>query len=170
MQIKTAEVQWWSVLGAPSIRVVLLRCTTGTLPLRAFLCTDSKTDAASILTGYARRWSIEVYFFEVKQFLGLCASRARLEWAVRRTAPCVGLLYGVLVMWFWEQSERGLQAVVPNRPWYGHKDAVSFEDILRTARVALGRDPLLAQVEALAPLRRVYRRAAAPFRAMRHAA
>ncbi|MBK6529562.1 MAG: hypothetical protein IPF99_08170 [Deltaproteobacteria bacterium] len=62
-------------------------------------------------------------------------------------------------MWFWEQSERGLQAVVPNRPWYGHKDAVSFEDILRTARVALGRDPLLAQVEALAPLRRVYRRA-----------
>ena len=169
-QIKTAEVQWWSVLGAPSIRVVLLRCTTGTLPLRAFLCTDSKTDAASVLTGYARRWSIEVYFFEVKQFLGLCASRARLEWAVRRTAPCVGLLYGVLVMWFWEQSERGLQAVVPNRPWYGHKDAVSFEDILRTARVALGRDPLLAQVEALAPLRRVYRRAAAPFRAMRHAA
>jgi hypothetical protein len=98
MHVKTAEVQWWSVLGAPSVRVVLLRCTTGTLPLRAFLCTDPAADAASILTGYACRWSIEVYFFEVKQFLGLCASRARLEWAVRRTAPCVGLLYGVLVL------------------------------------------------------------------------
>jgi hypothetical protein len=82
MQVKTAEVQWWSVLGAPSVRVVLLRCTTGTLPLRVFVCTAPKADAASILTGYADRWSMEVYFFEAKQFLGLCASRARLEWAV----------------------------------------------------------------------------------------
>ena len=93
-----------------------------------------------------------------------------MEWAVRRTAPCVGLLYGVLVMWFWEQSERGLQAVVPNRPWYGHKSAVSFEDILRTARAALGRESLLAQVEAITPLRRAHRHAAAPGRAMPRAA
>ena len=132
--------------------------------------TDTNADAAEILSGYARRWSIEVYFFEVKQFLGLCASRARLEWAVRRTAPCVGLLYGVLVMWFWEQSERGLEAVIPNRPWYGHKNAVSFEDILRTARAALGRESLLALVEAILPLRHAHRRVAAPVYAMSRAA
>jgi len=170
MQIKTEVVLWWHVLGAQPIRVVLLRCATGTVPLRVFLCTDVALDVPSILSGYARRWSVEVFYFEVKQFLGLCASRARLEWAVRRTAPCVGLLYGVLVMWFWEQSECGLRAVVPDRPWYGHKRNVSFEDSVRTARVALSGRTLLDQVEEVAPLRRAHRRTAAPTPALRRAA
>lgn len=170
MQIKTEVVQWWSVLGERSVRVVLLRCTTGAVSLRAFLCTDPELDVPSILSGYARRWAVEVLYFEGKQFLGLCASRARLEWAVRRTAPCVGLLYGVLVMWFWEQSERGLKAVVPNRPWYGHKENVSFEDIVRTARVVLGGRSLLDQVEEVAPLRRAHRRTTTPTPALRRAA
>lgn len=170
MQIKTEVVQWWSVLGAQPVRVVLVRCTTGALPLRAFLCTDPEVDVPWILSGYARRWAVEVFYFEVKQLLGLCASRARLEWAVRRTAPSVGLLYGVLVVWFWEQSERGMQAVIPNRPWYGHKEHVSFEDILRTARAALREGTLLAQVEEIAPLRRAHRRSIAPTSAPRIAA
>ncbi len=108
-----------------------------------------------------RRWSIEVYFFEVKQFLGFCAARVRVEWAVRRLAPCLGLLYGVLVVWFWDQSAHGLTAVLPSRPWYGHKTHVSFEDILRTVRAALGSRVLLDQVTEIAPLRRAHRRTTA---------
>lgn len=168
---KTRVAQWWRVLGAAPLRVVVLQCTTGTVALRAFVCTDPAFDATALLCAYARRWAIETYFFEVKQFLGLCASRARTELAVRRVAPCLGLLYGVLVVWFWDASARGLEAVIPARPWYGHKAAVSFEDILRTARAALAPRPLLAQVTELAPLRRAVRRGAvAPASRVRHAA
>jgi hypothetical protein len=158
---KTRVAQWWHVCGAAPLRGVVLQCTTGAVALRAFLCTDPACDATAVRCAYARRWAIETYFFEVKPFLGLCASRARTELAVRRFAPCVGLLYGVLVVWFWDATARGLEAVIPARPWYGHKAAVSFEDILRTARVALAPRPLRAQVTELAPLRRATRRGAA---------
>jgi hypothetical protein len=67
------------------------------------------------------------------------------------------LLYGVLVVWFWEQSSAGLQAVIPNRPWYGHKEHVSFEDIVRTVRAALAPGRLLGHVVEVAPLRRAHR-------------
>jgi hypothetical protein len=171
MAIKTQVAQWWHVLGAHPVRVVVLHCTTGTLGLRAFLCTDPALDVPTVLSGYARRWSIECFFFEGKQFLGLCASRAWTELAVRRVTPCLGLLYGVLVVWFWDQSARGLHAVIPNRPWYGHKEHVSFADILRTVRVALHAHPLLDLVTTIAPLRRAHRYGAhAPHRAARAAA
>jgi hypothetical protein len=154
---KTCVAQWWHVLGARSVRILVTQCTTGTIALRAFMCTDSAFDPTAVLIAYGRRWSIEVYFFEVKQFLGFCAARVRVEWAVRRLAPCLGLLYGVLVVWFWDQSAHGLTAVLPLRPWYGHKTHVSFEDILRTARAALGSRVLLDQVTEITPLRRAYR-------------
>jgi hypothetical protein len=149
---KTCLAQWWHVLGEQPVRVVMIRCANGAL--RTFLLTDVNASVEDLLARYARRWAIEVFFFEVKQLLGLGASRARTELAVRRMAPCVGLLYGVVVAWFWEQSERGLEAVVPLRPWYGHKTSVSFEDVLRTARTALGRRAVVEQTEEVAPLRR----------------
>jgi hypothetical protein len=157
---KTQVAQWWRVLGARPVRIVLLHCATGTVALRAFLCTDPERLPTTVLSGYARRWSIECFFFEGKQFLGLCASRAWTELAVRRLTPCLGLLYGVLVVWFWDQSAQGLQAVLPNRPWYGQKEHVSFQDILRTVRVALSTRPVLDQVTEVAPLRRAVRRRA----------
>lgn len=170
MSVKHREALWWHVLGARPIRVVILRCTTGTMSLRAFLCTDPRCEVPQVLTSYARRWSIELFFFEGKQLLGLCASRAWSEGAVRRLTPCVGLLYGVLVVWFWEQFERGLHAVLPPRPWYGHKSHVCFADILRTARAALGSRPLVEQINEFAPLRRAHRRTAERHNASRFTA
>jgi hypothetical protein len=76
---------------------------------------------------------------------------------VQRFAPCVGLRFGVLVVWFWTASTRGLEAVIPARPWFGHKSAVSFEDILRAVRVALAPRALPGQVLDLMLLRRAMR-------------
>src|SRR5262249_39326914 len=39
----------------------------------AFFCTDLTVDAAFILEGYARRWTIEVAFHEQKEFLSRAA-------------------------------------------------------------------------------------------------
>lgn len=152
VEFKVCTAQWWHVLVEQPVQVVMLRCSNGML--RTFLCTDPEMQVAQLLSKYARRWAIESFFFDVKQLLGFAASRARTTLSVQRMAPCVGLLYGVLVVWFWEQSAKGMQAVVPLRPWYGHKTNVSFEDVLRTARKALSLRSVLEQVEEVAPLRR----------------
>jgi hypothetical protein len=54
---------------------------------------------------------------------------------VERTAPFIGLLFSLLVLWFAQGAWR--QAVVPIRPWYPHKKNLSFADVMRTARVML---------------------------------
>ena len=69
--------------------------------------------------------------------------------------PWVGMLYASLVVWFWEQYEADAQAVVPVRRWYKHKKGLSFQDIVRTARVALGRVDVVEEAARLAPLRKV---------------
>jgi hypothetical protein len=57
VHFKTRAAQWWHVLGAAPVRVVVLQCTTGTIALRAFLCTDPTVDAPAVLVAYARRRS-----------------------------------------------------------------------------------------------------------------
>lgn len=153
LHIKTCVAQWYPVFGARAVRFVLVRCTTGRLPWRVFLTTDLALDVPTLLEHAARRWATEVFYFDVKQYLGFAASRARLEAAVRRMAPWTGILYGTLVVWFWTQYENGLEGLVPVRPWYPQKTGISFADILRTARWGLERLEVHAAVTALAPLR-----------------
>jgi hypothetical protein len=145
---------WFGVLPGRAVRVVVVHVAHGAVSLRAFVCTDPSAEAAEVLGAYARRWAIEVFFFEAKQYLGLAASRARHAAAVTRMAPWTGLLYGVLALWFAEAWERGVRPVLPTRPWYGHKRGVSFEDLLRTARAALDGRDLVALVAHVTPLRR----------------
>ncbi|MBI5383436.1 MAG: hypothetical protein HZA90_01975 [Verrucomicrobia bacterium] len=91
--------------------------------------------ALEVLQGYARRWNLECTFRDLKQFLGFEDSSATSEKAVTRTAPFVGLVFSLLVIWFVESASALAQ--VPLRPWYARKKNLSFEDILRTARFAL---------------------------------
>ena len=59
----------------------------------------------------------------------------RLQSAVERTAPFVGYLSTMLVLWFCSNrtSDSNL-ATPPLRPWYRHKQGYCFADILRTAQ------------------------------------
>jgi hypothetical protein len=88
-----------------------------------------------ILQGYAKRWSLECAFFDLKQWFGFADSSARSQRAVERTAPFVGLMFTALVLWFGQSAWTA--AVIPNRPWYRHKKNLSFADILRTAQATL---------------------------------
>ena len=137
VQFKTFCAQWYSVCGVRLLRIVVVRCFHGQLPFRVFFSTDFTLTAVRILELYAGRWAIEVFFREAKQQLGFADSIARLELAVRRVAPLVGLLYTVLVVWFLESHGSVFVATPPERPWYPHKSGLSFADILREARAAL---------------------------------
>lgn len=137
VRFKTLVGQWYRATGARLIRVVVVECTTGRLPVRVFLCTDPTLDVRTILETYAGRWGIEVFFRDAKQLLGFADSQARKEAAVLRMAPMVGLLYTTLVVWFVDHAFNTPLAAPPLRPWYRQKRGVAFADVLRAAQRAL---------------------------------
>jgi DDE superfamily endonuclease len=127
--------QWYGVLGARPVRIALVR--EDAAKLRVVLCTDATTPPAEVLTQGARRWPIEVWNRDVKQFFGFADSPARSARAVLRTAPWVALLSGVLVVWFHRVYTRDLRVPLPVRPWYVTKEDLSFADVVRAAQETL---------------------------------
>ena len=137
VRYKSVDAQWYRATGTRLLRIVIVKCTTGRLPLRVFFSTDATLDVATILETYAGRWGIEVFFRDAKQLLGFADSQARKETAVRRVAPMVGLLYTTLVLWFAEGAHATAIAAPPVRPWYPHKRGLAFADVLRAAQRTL---------------------------------
>ena len=76
-------------------------------------------------------------FRDLKQLLGFADSSARKREAVERTAPFVGYIFTIVVIWFWEAAYKMAIAKPPIRPWYAHKTNMCFTDILRAAQRTL---------------------------------
>jgi hypothetical protein len=121
--------------------------------MRAFFCTDGNRDPIDILMTYAGRWSLEVCFRDIKQNLGFADSSARKQAAVERTAPFVGYIYTLLVLWFIEGTWTTPLAAPPIRPWYRHKRHACFADVLRAAQRVLLRVDVLDPARGYANLR-----------------
>lgn len=134
IRYKSLNAQWYRVCGERLLRIVIVQTTTGKTPFRVYFSTDPSVDVRAILEGYGSRWSMEVFFRDVKQWLGFADSPARTESAVLRMAPFVGMLYSVMVLWFAEGAHQSPLAAPPVRPWYPHKKGMSFADIFRAAQ------------------------------------
>lgn len=137
LRYKTVDAQWYRAMGTRLLRIVVVECTSGQLPIRVFFSSDPTLSIERILETYAGRWGIEVFFRDAKQHLGFADSQARSEAAVLRTAPLIGLLYSTLVLWFADDTFEEAIAVPPIRPWYPHKRGLGFIDVLRAAQRAL---------------------------------
>lgn len=135
VHVKTISAQWYRACGERLLRIVIVQVTTGTVPCQVFFSTDPNLSPVDILQAYAKRWSLECAFFDLKQWLGFADSSARSQRAVERTAPFAGLTFTALVLWFGQTAWTA--AVVPVRPWYRHKKNLSFADIVRTAQHTL---------------------------------
>jgi hypothetical protein len=147
-QVLSLKVQWYGVLGERINHVVLVR--EDEVKLRVVLCTDATLSEGQVLEQGARRWPIEVWNRDVKQHFGFADSPAWSEKAVRRTAPWVALLSGVLVVWFHRTYQRGLSLPIPERPWYVSKQNISFADVLRAAQHTLRGVDVAAWADAIA--------------------
>lgn len=158
---KTILATWPTVCGEQLLRIVLVRCDTGTRKLRVYFCTDIHVSVVQLLESYALRWAIEIYFRDSKQLFGFADSSARREKAVRRTAPFTGLAYSLLVHWFASSADVRKRTIIPLRPWYPHKCGFSFLDILSAAQTELRAVDFLAQV----PPTRPYQKPSKPHRA-----
>jgi hypothetical protein len=125
---------WYGALREQPIRLVVVRDPNGRRRDEAFFCTDLAIDHTFILTGYARRWTIEVAFHDQKQFLGFEDSQNQTATAVARTAPMAGLIYDLVLLWYAARVRQGHTADWLVRPWYRSKTAPSFPDMLTAVR------------------------------------
>jgi hypothetical protein len=125
---------WYGALRDQPVRIVVVRDPGGRRRDDAFFCTDLTVDHAFILEGYARRWTIEVAFYNQKQFLGFEHPQNQTATAVARTAPLAGLVYDLVLLWYAARVQHGRAADWPVRPWYRSKSAPSFLDMLAAVR------------------------------------
>jgi hypothetical protein len=128
--------QWYRACGARLLHVVVTKTTHGKIPFRVFFCTDPEVSVEYLLQRYASRWSIEVTFYNMKQFLGFADSQAWSRRAVERTAPFVAFLYTLIVVWYSTAVPKTTFDFFPIRPWYRHKVVPSFADMLGAAQRA----------------------------------
>ena len=82
-EVLSLKAQWYGVLGAWVNHVVLIR--EDEVKLRVVLCTDATLSETQIVEQGARRWPIEVWNRDVKQFFGFADSPAWSQQAVLRT-------------------------------------------------------------------------------------
>ena len=127
---------WYGALRAQPVRFVVVRDPGGRRKDEAFFCTDRSVGAAFILETYAKRWGLEVAFFDLKQSLGFEDPQNQTAQAVRRTAPFAGLIQATVVLWAAQRVHDGVAPAWPDRPWYRRKATPSFPDLLAALRQA----------------------------------
>jgi len=138
VEYKTVQAPWARVCGALSLRIVVVRCAVGELPLRVFFDTDGAREVRALLESYAfTRWPIEVTFRDLKQWLGLAEAGVRREASVLRVVPFVGMVFSLLGLWHLHSPVASLALTRTDRPWYRTKETVAFADILQVARKCL---------------------------------
>src|SRR3954471_15360320 len=137
-QVRPVRALWYTALREHPVQIVLVRDPTGKRRDEAFFCTDPTAEARFIVEAYARRWCLEVTFHDAKQFLGLADPQCQTPRAVQRTTPFAFLVYDLVVLWFAEHAGAATGPAWPVRPWYRHKAAPSFTDMLAALRGVLG--------------------------------
>ena len=127
---------WYGALREHPVRFVVVRDPSGRRRDEAFFCTDRTVSVRFLLETYAKRWALEVTFFDCKQFLGFEDPQNQATRAVQRTAPFAGLVYALVVLWAAHQVRAGHVLRWLPRPWYRHKVSLSFADLLTAFRQA----------------------------------
>ncbi|MDE3075865.1 MAG: transposase [Chloroflexota bacterium] len=134
MRVFTKTALWYVALRDQPVRIVIVRDPSGRRRDEAFFCTDVRASAAFILQTYASRWCLEVAFRDGKQHLGFEDPQQQSERAVRRTAPIAFIVYDLVWLWAASRAQAGQALGWVPRPWYRHKTAPSFADLLTALR------------------------------------
>jgi hypothetical protein len=143
VQILVIDALWYVAAGSEVVRFVVVRGFPGHDHDDVFVSTDTTLSPEAIIERYCRRWSLEVTFHQTKGKLGFEDPQNRTQHAVERTAPLALLAYSLVVLWYAKTGQRTRFAKRPTMPWYTHKPAVTFSDMLATLRRASWSEGLL---------------------------
>src|SRR5947209_1743291 len=127
------EVCWYNAAGSAAVQVALVRDPEGKWRDEALVCTDRTLTAAEMISGYCRRWSVEVAFCDAKQALGFHDPQVWGERSVARAAPMAWFVGSLIVLWYVVAGHAGKQAA-RERPWYTNKVTPTFADMLAACR------------------------------------
>jgi len=127
---------WYGALREAPVRFVVVRDPSGRRRDEAFFCTDLTVSVTFLLETYAKRWTLEVTFFDCKQSLGFEDPQNQATRALRHTAPFAGIVYALVVLWGAQQVTAGHAPRWIPRPWYRHKASLAFADLLAALRQA----------------------------------
>jgi len=127
------DVCWYTAAGSAAVQIVLVRDPAGKWRDEALVCTDLRLTAVEVITGYCRRWSVEVAFCDAKQVLGFHDPQVWSERSVERAAPMAWFVGSLIVLWYVVAGHAAKQ-VQRQRPWYKNKEAPTFVDMLAACR------------------------------------
>ena len=91
--------------------VVLVRDPLGQWRDEALVATDPTASAAFVILGYCRRWSVELAFFDSKQYLGLHDPRVWSERSVERAHPMAWFVGSLTILWYCVEGHQGSHVV-----------------------------------------------------------
>jgi hypothetical protein len=129
---------WYAAAGSAAVQVVLVRDPKGEWRDEALVCTDVGLSATEVITGYCRRWSVEVAFCDAKQLLGFHDPQVWSAASVQRASPMAWFVGTLVVVWYAWSGRDGEQAH-RRRPWYKNKPTPTFADMLAACRLQLWR-------------------------------
>jgi hypothetical protein len=145
LEVKTISgVCWYDTAGPQAVQVVLVHDPLGQWRDEALVCTDVTLSAVEVITGYCRRWSVEVAFGDAKQFLGFHDPQVWCALSVERAAPMAWFVATLVVCWYVQAGQHGPQAR-RHRPWYLPKETPTFADMLSACRLQLWQQWLQAE-------------------------
>lgn len=169
LHVKSMVCLWYTVAHTKLVRMVLVRDPRGQYEDRAYFTTAHERPVEGILIPFSRRWSIEVAFRDGKQLIGVedpqngwwrrkqrtpappkqpgpnpLGDRGRT--AVERTFPFAFAVYALVILWYFKHGDpsKDVERVKAEAPWYAHKKAPSFTDMLAAMRRALWAERLSA--------------------------
>lgn len=129
--------------GIVSIRWVYVIDLDGTHRDECFFATDVSLTAREIIEMYGGRWNIETTFQELREHLGLETTRGWSRNTVLRMAPCLFLLYTIVVLFY--DTMPASSPHLRMRTWVG-KEAITFSDMIISVRHHLWMQWVFAQV------------------------
>src|SRR5512135_1209319 len=144
------EVLWYTGCKDKPVLVVLVRDPLGQWRDEALVATDPKVSAAFVIQGYCRRWSIELAFFDSKQYLGLHAPRVWSERSVERAHPMAWFVGTLTVLRYTIAGHAGAR-VDRKRSWYPARVTPTFSDMLGALRLQMWQRRVYGASEAEVP-------------------
>lgn len=138
------DVLWYKGAKTDPVMVVLVRDPLGRWRDEALVATDPAASAAFVILGYCRRWSVELAFFDSKQFLGLHDPRVRAERSVERAHPMAWFVGSLTILWYCAKGHEGSH-VERERPWYEDKAMPTFTDMLGALRLQMWESKLYGE-------------------------
>jgi hypothetical protein len=130
------DVLWYRGSKTEPVMIVLVRDPLGEWRDEALVATDPTVSAEFVIGGYCRRWSVELAFFDSKQFLGLHDPQVWSARSVERAHPMAWFVGSLTILWYCLKGHEGSH-VVKERPWYTTKITPTFTDMLGALRLQM---------------------------------